>query len=215
MGETQSILAVRHGQTEANRERRLQGRSVNFSLNETGKNQIYRLGRYLCTHDLLPEIIVTSPLLRTMESAEVLGKPFSIPIEVCPDLAEIDFGTLENYTMADIEQLKSQFPHDEIYAGLNINIRYPGGELVRDTQTRVVSALKSVMFLYSSCSRILLMSHGGALRLLFSHLLKTDHIQPIYHSNAGLSIFEHEKEKDRFIIRTLNTTSHLIDPCYA
>lgn len=92
---------IRHGQTEYNRELRLQG-SSDIPLNDTGRLQAHEAARML--HDGGWSAIVSSPLLRARETAEIIAA--GLGIELGPsyeDLRERDYGELEGMVEADAE----------------------------------------------------------------------------------------------------------------
>jgi broad specificity phosphatase PhoE len=212
MKSARRILLARHGETAANKDHRLQGNGVNFGLTEHGKEQSYRLGRYLCSHSMIPDVIVSSPLVRAQETSIIIGTILGRSIDTHNHLHEIDFGDVQNYSLEEMK--KSQFNAVDYYAGLDIDISYPGGESIRGARDRMVGAFNEIITRYPT-ETILIVSHGGVLRLLISHIFRTDHIQPTYHENTGLTIIEQVPRADRFMIRTLNSNAHLIDLCYA
>ncbi len=206
------VLLSRHGETEANRDHHVQGRNVNFGLTENGKEQNFRLARFLCSHDMRPDIILASPLVRAQESAHIIGTFLGVPTETHEDLSEIDFGDIQSFSLEDMK--KTRVDAIDYYAGLDINIIYPGGEEVRNARARMVNSFFGILQQYPT-ENLLIVSHGGVLRLLMSWILYTDHIQPLYHANTGLTVLECLPDIERFLIRTLNSTIHLTDPCYA
>ncbi len=210
---TRRILLMRHGKTLANQEHTTQGRLVNLGLIDEGKEQVRRLGRFLCSHSLSPDILVASPLVRAQESADILAPLCGLKnYETHAGLEEIDFGHLQGNTLEELK--KQRVDWRAYYAGLDINIMYPGGESIRQARDRVVTTALELMTMYPT-QNLGFVSHGGALRLLMSWILKTEHIQPIYHENSGLTTLEQSLDADLyFMIRTLNSTAHLHDPCY-
>ena len=93
------VYFIRHGQTQWNCEKRLQGRT-DIPLNDVGKTQIsaYQLPEHLLT---MPWF--NSPLLRTQQTAELLG----VNSQVEAALIEMNWGHWEGKTL---QQLSSQDP---------------------------------------------------------------------------------------------------------
>ena len=86
------LIVIRHGETDLNKEDRLQGcKGPDLELNESGKQVIRQLRDTLL---ITPQIIYASPLLRTQETAHILNERFHLPIVAAPLLRERDFGTL-------------------------------------------------------------------------------------------------------------------------
>ena len=93
-----SILLARHGETDWNVERRIQG-NTDIPLNENGIRQAHSLSSYLEREQREKGVplsfVFTSPLKRAEETAEIVGKRLAVPVEVIPGLEEMDFGVCE------------------------------------------------------------------------------------------------------------------------
>jgi broad specificity phosphatase PhoE len=99
------IYLVRHGQTEFNRERRIQGH-VDSPLTELGVRQAKAVSRLL--RDLIREPtgwrIVSSPLGRARATAEIIaGKLGGLPVELEPRIQEMSWGSHDGRLRAEIE----------------------------------------------------------------------------------------------------------------
>ena len=91
------IYLVRHGETEKNKERLLQGRS-NLPLNETGIRQAEEAGRYFRERGITFDRIYSSPLLRAVQTARIIAGEDT---ELIPDdrLLEMDYGPWEGTSL--------------------------------------------------------------------------------------------------------------------
>ncbi len=102
---TTTLLIARHGNTfSANEIPRRVGARTDLPLVETGREQARALGKYLKDHDLVPDLILTSQLKRTIEMAEIASHEIGIKIETHP-LAifnEVDYGPDENKTEEEV-----------------------------------------------------------------------------------------------------------------
>lgn len=94
------IALVRHGETAANREGRLQGR-LDLPLNETGRVQADGLAAALA-RGTRPLVVVTSPLLRARQTAAVISAATGAPLEVDDRLIEVDYGDLDGRPLAEV-----------------------------------------------------------------------------------------------------------------
>ncbi len=99
------IYLVRHGQTEFNRERRIQGH-VDSPLTELGVRQADAVGRLL--RDLIREPegwrVVSSPLGRARSTAEIVAaKLGGLPVELEPRIKEMSWGSYDGRLRAEIE----------------------------------------------------------------------------------------------------------------
>ena len=90
------IYLLRHGETDWNIEGRLQGR-MDIPMNESGKEQITSIGHYLKDRGFCVGRIISSPLLRAKETAEIISKAIDFQGNILFDelLLERSFGKLE------------------------------------------------------------------------------------------------------------------------
>ena len=105
------IFMARHGETDWNVERRIQG-STDIPLNENGIRQAHSLAGYLerqvvgkggtITH------IFTSPLERAKETAEIVGARLHVPVEAVSGLEEMNFGICEGKSWLEAKAMYPQ-----------------------------------------------------------------------------------------------------------
>jgi broad specificity phosphatase PhoE len=145
-----TILLVRHGETDWNLERRVQGHS-DTPLNETGRRQAIELATAL-TDDPV-DAVYSSDLVRAHETATILAARKGLGVTVLTELRERNFGTWEGFT--DQEILR-RFP--EAQAG-----PWGDGETHEDMAGRVVEALQRIAHAHPD-GRVLVVAHGGPLR---------------------------------------------------
>ena len=171
-----SILLARHGETDWNVERRIQG-NTDIPLNENGIRQAHSLSSYLEREEREKGVplsfVFTSPLKRAEETAEIVGKRLAVPVEVIPGLEEMDFGVCEgkSWLQAKAEYAKGIEEWEE-------NKRYhkiPGGESYQDVLERFFSAwslikkkLKEQPAFSLREKDILLVTHGALIMLLLA-----------------------------------------------
>lgn len=112
------------------------------------------------------QMIVSSPLRRCLDFSKTYSEEKALPLRVVDDFQEIYFGDWEGKTAEeiDIETLKRFYQPPFDYAP-------PHGESVLDFQRRVVSAWQSLLKSQPG-KNILLVTHAGVIRILFSFLLK-------------------------------------------
>lgn len=155
-----TLLLVRHGQTDWNRE---PARCLGWSeveLNEAGRAQARDLGRALEGRGV--ELIVTSHLVRARETAEIVHAQLGgeLPFVVDPRLAESHRGEWETQRFSSIIREESvtwrQYrEHPETF-------RFPGGESLEAQQRRVLACLRDCALDGRSA---LVVTHGGSIRL--------------------------------------------------
>lgn len=162
------VIFVRHGETDGNLRKVYQGRSE-VSLNETGRKQAEELGSMLKDYNLTK--VYSSPQKRCRETLEGILKSGEInPSETVysDNLREIDFGRWENMTCGEIEKL---FPGEwRAFIENFEEFSFPEGEAFREFYFRCTCFLEELKQ-NSEHERILVVTHGGVIRGLFSSIL--------------------------------------------
>jgi broad specificity phosphatase PhoE len=130
----------------------------------------------------------TSTLLRARATAEIITEGHKVKIIPCDDLKECSFGVIEGLTYQEIEQ---RYP--KVAKGLadGTLATFPGGENLKQLNARVKSFLKRLNALKPDAT-VLIVTHGGPLRLLICNLLGIDikHWQQFRVDRASLSVIE-------------------------
>jgi alpha-ribazole phosphatase len=112
--------------------------------------------------------IVTSPLLRCREFAQYCADRFDVPLQVEAALQEMDFGQWEGRLVQEVWQ-----ENPELAARFYDNpaeVTPPGGESSAAAQSRIVATWQGLLQQFVG-DRLLLVCHGGVIRLLLAHLL--------------------------------------------
>ncbi len=102
------LLLVRHGESQANTEGRMQG-TLDSPLTAVGREQARALGRWLAGRALGLDAAYCSPLSRATETAAILGQELGLSPTPLADLAEIDAGALEGLDLAGIQAAHPSF----------------------------------------------------------------------------------------------------------
>jgi broad specificity phosphatase PhoE len=153
------ITVVRHGETEWNERRIIQGHT-NSSLNDTGREQARVLAESL--RELGFDHIVTSDLDRAKETAVIIGQVLEIRPETDPLLRERSFGEYEGRPTDDLSSDLTGIK-DNVY--VNPDARPPGGESFRDVVMRAQRFLQRADDDWPS-TRLLVVTHGGMVQAL-------------------------------------------------
>jgi broad specificity phosphatase PhoE len=126
------IILVRHGETDWNRIRRIQGSESDTPLNETGQRQAEALAARLKDDKITA--IFSSPLQRALRTAQTIAACHQLEVTALPSLIEIKVGELEGRMASD---LLTRF--DEFLCGdgrEKASRQPPGGETAEDVQKR-------------------------------------------------------------------------------
>ncbi|MGI9529549.1 MAG: histidine phosphatase family protein [Acidimicrobiia bacterium] len=160
-----SVVSVfRHGQTEGNVAGRWQGRS-DSPLTELGLWQAEKAAQVSPTLDSL----FTSPLGRTVATAEILGRPHDVTPTSDAGLIEMSFGSWENMTTAEAAVADPEL-FDEIYVrGIDAK-RGGDGESFGDAGVRMLGAVANIAQSYND-AEIGVVSHGAAIRAYVTELV--------------------------------------------
>ena len=151
-----TIVLVRHGETDWNRDRRFQGHA-DIVLNETGRAQVRALATELAGERFA--IAYTSPLRRAAESAEILGTELGLAVRPCEALKEVHVGSWAGLTVPEVE---ARFP-DGHRLWLDSRIGWEDGETYDDLGIRVVEGLGRIGAAHPD-AHVLAVTHGGPIR---------------------------------------------------
>lgn len=151
-----TIVLVRHGETDWNRDNRFQGHA-DPPLNETGRAQARELASSLSGESFAA--LHTSPLRRSLETAEILAA--ELGLRPVPDAAlkEVDVGSWSGLTRTEVE---ARFP-DGFARWLDYGHGWDDGETYDELGERVVAGLLNISARHSDVA-VLAVTHGGPIR---------------------------------------------------
>lgn len=169
------LYLVRHGETDWNRARRIQG-STDIPLNDTGREQAAATGRLLSRRSW--DAVYSSPLSRAFETASIIASEIgaAAPIPVA-EIVERAYGEAEG--LADPE-LAARFPGDT---------PVPGRESRGAVVARVLPALMELAEAHPH-EAIIVVSHGGVIRSVLN-AVDPDNKHPAI-TNGSVHSFRHE-----------------------
>jgi alpha-ribazole phosphatase len=149
---------LRHGETELGGG--LRG-SLDDALTETGWAQM----RAAVLEQRPWDRLVSSPLQRCARFAHELGGQLGLPVSLENDLQELHFGAWEGQSAAEL--MKTDAQALGLFWADPYSFTPPEGEPVADFSARVLAAVARLQLAYAS-ERVLLISHGGVMRLLLA-----------------------------------------------
>ena len=168
------ICLIRHGQTDWNNQKLIQGR-IDNPLNDTGKAQLKIVGKYLKETDNDWDIIITSPLTRAIESATIVKNELDFQDELIinPNVIEREFGKAEGENIC--EEIYNKITNDDV----------EGLEKSYELQARAYNAIHDNANKYQG-KNILIFTHSHFIQGLFTKI-STDFTftTPLY--NASLN----------------------------
>jgi broad specificity phosphatase PhoE len=157
-------MLMRHGETDWNREGRVMGRNP-VELNARGRAQVEAAARFAQT--IRPDLIVSSPLVRARQSAELMAERLGgVPIVEEESIAEVRYGRWEGMIYHEL----IEDPYYAEYRKSPIEYPTPGGETIPQVQARGVEAVIRLLR-ENPGQRLLFVSHGDIIRTVLCHFM--------------------------------------------
>lgn len=204
------ILLIRHGETDWNVDKRLQGH-IDIPLNAEGQRQAAALGRALENEPL--DAIYASDLQRARDTAQAVAKLQGKTVQIDPALRERCYGGFEGLQHHDIQQ---RYPEDfAAWKSRELDARYPAGERIAETMRefseRSVGAVSAIAHLASGSKqrKIAIVTHGGVLECVYRWARETGfgHARDFDIFNASINRLQWDGE--RMHVRQWADIAHL------
>lgn len=181
------LYLLRHGQTEFNVKKLVQGR-CDSPLTNLGRQQARAAAAWLKAHGVVPDKVVSSPLGRAMDTASLVACELLGPdaaAEPCEGIIERCYGSFE------------EGPHD----ALPTDVWDPGEDLIpfggegsQALQGRMVDTLTNIMDA-DGIETLLAVSHGSASRQFIKAAAPEGFELPAKLPNCAIMIFDFEESK--------------------
>jgi len=186
-----SICLIRHGETDWNREGRIQG-IADIPMNETGMAQAEKCAAFLAQSKW--DVIISSPLARAKQTAAIINKKLQLPIIEMAAFKERDYGDAEGMTRAEREEA---FPDRE----------FPNQETRESLINRVMSGIQKLHETYPG-RKVLLVAHGGVINAILAALSNGEIGSGKTRLNHGCisNIYHHQ---GKWNIKDYNQIAHL------
>ena len=180
------LYLLRHGQTEFNVKKLVQGR-CDSPLTDLGRKQAGMAAAWLKGHDVVPDKVVSSPLGRAMDTAQLVATELLGPdaaVEPCEGIIERCYGSFE-------EGPHGALPTDVWDPGEDL-VPF-GGEGSRALQERMVGTLTNLMD-SEDTETLLAVSHGSASRQFIKAAAPEGFELPAKLPNCAIMIFDFDEE---------------------
>jgi probable phosphomutase (TIGR03848 family) len=196
-----NLLLIRHALNDWVGDR-LAGWSPGVHLNDEGGAQAAALARRLAGAPLAA--IYSSPLVRALETAQPTAEAHGLTVQVCEGLGETRYGDWTGRALKELQK-EELWPVVQVYPG---GARFPGGESLREVQTRIVTELDAIRDAHP-CQTVAVFSHSDPLKLAVAHYvgLPLDLFQRLTISPASVTAFSFTRFGPRLIC--LNGTESL------
>lgn len=190
-----TIHLFRHGQTDWNAIRRIQGHT-DIPLNSEGQNQALSLQSYFQENSV--DLFMTSDLVRAHETARIANSLLAKPLHVSPAFREVNLGELEGLTLQEahdrfgMESWQKWVSVDPVHS----DFCFPKAESARKSIERFTQALKDFCMRHEFNSAGLC-THGLVMRR-FLHSLRPELQELLPIPNCVVYKVEWDSEKDLF-----------------
>ncbi|HEY6897649.1 MAG TPA: histidine phosphatase family protein [Rhodocyclaceae bacterium] len=159
---------VRHGETDWNTQRRLQGH-IDIGLNPVGHRQAAAAAQGLV--GLHFDAFLASDLLRTRETAAAITAVLGIKPHLEPDLRERHYGVFQGRTA---DEVAIHFPEAyAAYKSRDEHYEFGDGESLHDFAHRISSTMTRLAETHAG-QTVLLVAHGGVLDVIYRRAMGRD-----------------------------------------
>lgn len=186
------VIFMRHGQAENNVNRTLVGRHIESHLTEQGRQQVIDTAKQL--RNIRIDKIYASPVIRTMETAQIVGNVLGMDFELDERLYEIELGKLVGMNYEEVTTkygdlfLRFYAEHDPVLDSFGV-------EPFSAVKQRVKSLLDDVLKKHED-SNVLMVTHLDPIKAALATLLDLN-AEALYRwhiRNASLTVLKHESK---------------------
>ena len=197
------VYLVRHGQTAWNVGEIFRGRA-DIPLDETGKREVHLAGETLRDETL--HAVYSSPLSRSMETAENIAKFHDISVTPLDAIIDISYGEWEGLGNQEVQQ---KYPDlHALWLTEPHKVLFPGGESLDEVRSRTMAALEDLLVKHQE-ENFALVAHRVPNKVICCALMGLDnsHFWRIQQDTASTNLFVYRN--GQWIISYLNDTSYL------
>ncbi len=180
------ILLIRHGQTNWNKNGKIQG-SCDIELNDEGVLQAEELSRNILQKEYSISKIFSSPQKRAIQTAEILSAAANVKYVLVDDLKEINFGDWEGLTWKEIID-RYPMEYNNWYINRR-NTKPPKGESYQDMLQRVLNSIRKIVSEDYS-NTIIIVTHSAVIMCIQCYLTNTPFVEMMKFKTENTSITE-------------------------
>lgn len=200
--EETTLLLIRHGETDWNKQQRIQGQS-NIPLNEEGLSQAKKLATYMESEHPDIEVIYSSDLDRAYVTALETAQKFALEVEKRSTLRESYTGEAEGLTYDESDKIWGKAKKEIVKKYSTQKERWdhtpvPGAESRNQVLARTKSEILDIAKRHPG-KKIAVFTHGAVIR----NLIEENSAYPGDIHNCGVATFEY-KENDLIFVKLHN-----------
>jgi broad specificity phosphatase PhoE len=194
------IYFVRHGETQYNIEKRMQG-FCDSPLTDRGISQAKSVGMGL--EDIEFSAVYTSESQRVIDTAKYAVGHRNLPTKTDPRLKEMNFGVLESLLASEISEQYGDIL-ERLFTLNDLNMAAPEGESYTQLYTRTSSIIKEIIDKHKNeGGNILVFSHGVTIGYYLMQLSQRTDFP--HHDNCCVSVVKYKN--DQFDVETIASPS--------
>lgn len=198
------LIVVRHGRTAWNRDERFRGHA-DIALDQVGEGQAEACARFVASR-FVPVAIYASPLKRTIQTAEAIGRWCGRVVQPHEGLLDMSFGEAEGVSWSDAEARWSGLVR--AWRDAPHTATFPGGETLARLRSRLLAAVQGIAARHES-EEIVLVGHDATNRvvLLAALGIGDERFWRIGQDPAAVSVLD--LHDGTFTVVSMNDTCHL------
>lgn len=180
-----NIYLVRHGETDYNKQQRIQGQGIDADLNALGEKQSEALALYFKEVGL--DHIFSSTLIRAKQTARIIADKKNMPVETFPDLVEMSYGTMEGNMKKEVKGTIDKL-HKNWNDGM-VTLAPDQGESPVEVYRRANKKLMRLLKQWEG-KTLLFVLHGRLMRILLSVWLERglNRMSELDQDNAAINL---------------------------
>jgi broad specificity phosphatase PhoE len=201
-----TLYLARHGETEYNRMRLMQGQQVDAELNDRGRTQARALA--IRFRQVSLNTLYSSPLVRAWETATAVGAYHDLAPTRLDLVSEMSWGDLEGRPIDSVTPYLKDLTRQ--WKAGNFKHRVGGGETILDVQHRASAALRRIEDECSTGDVVLVLTHGRFLRVLLATALPEyglSRMEEFQHTNTG--VYRLDYDASGYALGLINCAAHL------
>jgi broad specificity phosphatase PhoE len=205
-----TVLLTRHGHTDRSDPEQYLGQHIRASLTERGREDAGALAERL--RGVRIDRIISSPLGRARETAQIIASHTGAPVEIDDRLTELDYGEWEGLT---VEEIESTFPGERQLYDADPSIhRVGGGESGLAVAARVGDFMESLIGWWEDVAgsrTCLLVGHSSLNRILLAVVMGVplaDYRRRFKQDWASLTVLRWESRASGPLLMLANDEAH-------
>lgn len=187
--EIMKVTLVRHGLTDYNQNRRIQGFS-DIPLNATGIEQAESARDFLSEETF--DAIYSSPLVRAYKTAEIINEKHALDIVTHDKLKEQNFHAFEGWYVSEVIK---KYPEGDL----------PGIERIEDLAVRAKEALDDIYNHMDYDAHVLITAHSRTIKAILHHFDSEIDIKMMPLENCSVSRIEYDGKDGKILEMNVET----------